>query len=70
MNKRLHIYLTEAQIDALKTYANKEHVSVSRLVRNFVAGFDPIRDYRPDGKHTAEVRTDDAITNILRKVAH
>jgi cytoplasmic iron level regulating protein YaaA (DUF328/UPF0246 family) len=68
--KTLHVYFPECQIDRLKSFAREQQVSVSSVLRGLVAGNDPIRNYRTDGQHTKERMTENAINNILRKVAH
>ena len=66
--KRIHLYLTDGQADALKTMAKSSRVSMSKLVRDFVTNEDPIRSYVPDGKHTQQATEQMKITAILQRV--
>jgi len=67
--KRIHLYLTDSQANALKTMAKSSRVSMSKLVRDFVTNEDPIRKYLPDGNHTEQAQQTSKIDSILRQVS-
>ena len=56
MKRRIHVLLTEAQYNGLKAKAKERQISVSKMIRLFAPTTDTIRQYIPDGLHTAQKR--------------
>lgn len=67
--KRLHIYISDAQYSALKSYAKQQDLSMSRALRGLVPiGGETIRDYSPDGQHTKPMLEQAKVSAILSRL--
>jgi hypothetical protein len=64
--KRLHVYLSDEQFDALKVEAERQGVSSSRLIRSTLPGADTVRDYQPYGRHSEKARIGEILANMPR----
>lgn len=71
---RANISIGQQQHQALKSYAQQHHTTMSRLIRESISATlllpvqDEVRNYIHDGRHTKEVRQLDQVANILGRV--